>query len=322
MFSGPWIEKYRTDELEQLVLPDLIMKQLVKISKTDNPPNIIVTGTSGTGKTTAMICLAKKILGEKMESAFKELNSSDERGVKVVSDVVEAFCRKKIIGIKKKIILLDESDNMTKKQQQLISLILNDYSETTAFFFTCNTSVKIDEQIQSKCIIISFTRLEATEMRKILINICRGEKIEYDDDGLDSLIAISNGDMRNAINNLHAVYCNKKIITKKTVYYVCDVLDKDIICKLISFCLEKKFSAITLKIKEMTNNGYVVNDILQGLFECLKYDSIMNSENISLTEEQKIIFMNEISRTKIVCSFGIDTVQQLYACIIRIINKL
>ena len=44
----------------------------------------------------------------------------------------------------KKIILIDEADNLTKKAQNLITNTMNDYESTVVFIFTCNDSSSVN----------------------------------------------------------------------------------------------------------------------------------------------------------------------------------
>jgi replication factor C subunit 2/4 len=48
-------------------------------------------GPPGIGKTSSVLCLAKSLLGDLMNSACLELNASDERGIEVVRDKIKSF---------------------------------------------------------------------------------------------------------------------------------------------------------------------------------------------------------------------------------------
>ena len=107
-------------------------------------PNIIITGIPGIGKTTTILCIAKNLIRKYFEEGVLELNASDVRGVKTVQETIEYFCKKKLQidenFANHKIVLLDEADNMTKKAQQSINNLMEQYQDTTRFAFTCNNS--------------------------------------------------------------------------------------------------------------------------------------------------------------------------------------
>jgi replication factor C subunit 2/4 len=52
--------------------------------------------------------------------------------------------------------------------------------------------------------------------------VCEAEKIGYAPDGLEALIFTSEGDMRNAINNLQSTASGFGYISQANVFKVCD----------------------------------------------------------------------------------------------------
>lgn len=319
--NNPWIEKYRPLELKDIILPSGIRNQLKNIVINGCMPNMIITGNTGIGKTTTVLCVAKQLLGDKLEDGFKELNASDERGIKVV-DVLTQFCKKKLTNSKgesiKKIILLDEADNMMDKQQRLIGGLLKEFKKTVAFIFTCNSSTKIIEEIQSECIILGYTRLNKDLVIGLLETICGNENVPYDIGGLTSLASISQGDMRNAINNLYKTFCAKNKVSLKNVHSVCDLPDPEIIGDIVVKILKKPpvFREILQDIDILFGKGYLINDILIGLTEFIKSDDKI------LNEEHKIKIMNEISKTQNIVSNNVDSRMQLYATLGRIVKNI
>lgn len=312
----PWIEKYRPTDINDVILPTIIAKEFARIIETRQINNIILTGDSGTGKTTSIICLAKKLYGDKINTAFKELNASDERGVSVVRIALRQFCMLKTTGLDcKKIILFDEADKMTDQQQIAINELMTEFSKTTAFFFTCNSSLKIIEPIQSKCIIILYyAKLTTDVMKKLLIKVCKKENITYDDEGLLTIIEHASGDMRKAYNNLHFVYYNKTKITTENVFAVSDIPEPSIIKKIIDKCYAKDMDVLN-DVKYLRSCGYSSQDILQGLIDYIKKGA--HTDNRLL-----ISLMNNFCKTKIVISNGVDSNLQLYACLLRIIQDV
>ena len=217
--NTPWIEKYRPIDVNSLVLDETVYLKLKKIINEKNMPNIIITGLPGIGKTTTILCLAKSLLGENFDECVLELNASDERGIKSVQDSIEYFCKKKIdsVNVKHKIVLLDEADNMTVKAQQAINNLMENYNTSTRFAFTCNNSCDIIEAIQSRCIILRYSRLKNEQVYNRLNKICTEEKLEYTKEGLDTIVNISQGDLRKAINNLQITFNGYGKITSENV---------------------------------------------------------------------------------------------------------
>ena len=57
----PWIEKYRPDKFENIVLDEINQSLLKNIIETNHFPNILFYGPPGTGKTTTIKNITKKI---------------------------------------------------------------------------------------------------------------------------------------------------------------------------------------------------------------------------------------------------------------------
>lgn len=320
----PWIEKYRPKTLDDIVLDENTICKIKKIIDEKDMPNIIITGMPGIGKTTTIKCIGRGIYGKYANEAIKELNASDDRGIKSVQETIMNFCKKKLDlneGGKKeyaehKIIILDEADNMTDKAQRLINTLMEKYHDTSRFAFTCNNSADIIEAIQSRCIILRYYRLNKDQIIKRLLQICEIEKIKYYDDAIEEIAILSQGDMRNAINNLQLTY---NAFGKIKIKYVHEIIDKPqplIIKRCLIACKNKNLLESIKVLRELRELGYSAMDILTSMKNTIKLDNISE-----LTEKDKVEFLDAISESTYIVSQGMDTDLQLYGCISDIITK-
>lgn len=314
----PWVEKYRPKHINDLVVDQSTLNKIRKIINDKDMPNIIITGIPGTGKTTTILCIALALLGKYFNQGVLELNASDDRGIKAVQDSIIYFCKKKLdinpdehqTYANHKIVLLDEADNMTKKAQQLVNTLMEKYHKTTRFAFTCNDSSDIIEAIQSRCIIFRYKRLSDEQISLRLKIICEKENVKYSEDGIDAINVISQGDLRQAINNLNITYNGYKEITAKNVYKLCDKPHPITIKNIFIACYHKDIrSALTL-MNQLRDEGYSSSDIAISMINTLK-----SSKIVEIDERTKINFMTEISKTCLIISKGVDTPLQLTGCI-------
>jgi len=312
----PFIEKYRPKNFDDLILPLQMQHKIANIIETKILPNIIITGSPGTGKTSTMLCLAKKILGKNYKDLLLELNASNNRTLDFINSTVAYFCKKKLSSgtLDQKLIIFDEADNITKKAQNLLANLMEEYAHNTRFAFTCNESNKIIESIHSRCMILRYIPMTADNIKQRLKYICNQENIIYDENGINALNSISQGDIRQAINNLEATYHGYKTITEDNVFKLCYHPHPKIVVEIIKECVDSNLLKAIEYIYELKKSGYCINDILLTL--------INNLKEISIDEDIRINFIKIISDSYIEVSDGVDSNLQLIACICRMIKYI
>ena len=196
----PFVEKYRPSKLKDILMDSFLKTKFLNIVTSKSIPNLIITGEPGTGKTSTILYVAKEIYNNEYlwENNILELNASDDRGLCIINNTVIPFCQK-ITKNPEKLIILDEADSITNKAQHLLSNIITEYKKNCRFVFICNDSNKINESIQSKCMIINFPKLNNKYINHKLIDICEKEKIKYSTESINELIILSDRDIRKSI---------------------------------------------------------------------------------------------------------------------------
>jgi replication factor C subunit 2/4 len=142
----------------------------------------------------------------------------------VIRNKVKTFAQKKVTlpDQRHKIIILDEADSMTASAQQALRRTMELYSSTTRFALACNNSTKIIEPIQSRCAVLRYAKLSDGEILKRLEEVCDAEHVPRDPKGMEAILFTSEGDMRQALNNLQSTFAGFGRVDAETVMRVCD----------------------------------------------------------------------------------------------------
>ena len=192
--------KYRPQTCEEILGNDLAIKSLR--SEIENGHHVfLLTGDSGCGKTTLARAIAKEIGGN--ELTIHELNSSENRGIDTVRDIMEEIRYQPLEG--KSVYILDEYHMQTNAAQQAALKMLEECPEW-CFFFICTTNPeKVIEAIKTRCSRIQVKPLDHDTMFKLLRRVAHNEQVQVSLDVLHKIADLSEGSSRSGLKKLGQV---------------------------------------------------------------------------------------------------------------------
>jgi replication factor C small subunit len=201
-----WIEKYRSETLEQYIGNDAIKSRIADCIANNDIPHLIFAGSAGTGKTT----LAKLIV-KNIQCDYLYINASDENGIDIIRDKVKGFASTSSFK-PLKVVILDEADFLTQPAQAALRNLIEEYSITTRFVLTCNYVERLIEPLQSRCELHMLkppTKGDAA--RHICTNILDVEGITYDMKDVAKVINEFYPDVRSIIKVLQSNVKDSKL---------------------------------------------------------------------------------------------------------------
>ena len=200
----PFVEKYRPNKFDEIVLDPLNKQILINIVKTGYFPNLLFYGPPGTGKTTTIINLVNSYqenFNQKNKELMIQLNASDERGIDIIRSQINQFVNSKtLFNHGMKFVILDEVDYMTKNAQQALRYLLQNYSNSVRFCLICNYISRIDEGLQNEFLRLRFNQLPENDILQFLKNISTSENLNLSDKSLSLIQKLYKSDIRSMIN--------------------------------------------------------------------------------------------------------------------------
>ena len=201
-----WIEKYRSQTLQQYIGNDAIKTRIADCIANNDIPHLIFAGSAGTGKTT----LAKLIV-KNIQCDYLYINASDENGIDTIRDKVKGFASTASFQ-PIKVVILDEADFLTQPAQAALRNLIEEYSAYTRFILTCNYVERLIEPLQSRCELHMLKPpTKGAVAKHICTNILDVEGVTYDVQDVVKVINEFYPDIRSVIKVLQSNVRDSKL---------------------------------------------------------------------------------------------------------------
>lgn len=221
-----------------------------------------------THNTSMIMACARKLYGDKIDLMTLNINASEERGIEVVRGRIQEFVNAKIIHSENnksvfKLVILDEADAMTADAQAMLRKVIENYSYCTRFCLICNYIKKITPALQSRCACYKFPPLKPKDIRKKILSVAKLEAFNITEDGIETIIKRSKGDMRIVLNILQSISMSYDVITGSVINQCISYPDSIDIKKIMESLINDNFETSYKIISDIkSKNSYSLQDII------------------------------------------------------------
>jgi DNA polymerase III delta prime subunit len=196
-----WIEKYRPRNVDGYVFVDDNQRQQVESWIRDGSiPNLLFSGSPGTGKTTLGKILINELGVDEYDVLYAN-GSKEGRKIEWVDKLI-SFCQTMPFG-KFKVVFIDEADYLNPNSvQPAMRNLMEDYSHSVRFILTCNYPNKIIPPLHSRLQQLHILKTDHTEFTARAATVLVTENVEFDIDTLDSYVRATYPDLRKCLQLL------------------------------------------------------------------------------------------------------------------------
>ena len=195
-----FVEKYRPQTIADCVLPKDLKNTFKSIVLKGELPNMMFTGSAGTGKTTVARALCNELGLD-----YILVNGSEDGNIDTLRGKIKQFASTVSLQGGQKVVILDEADYLNPQSTQpALRGFIEEFSSNCRFILTCNFKNRIIEPLHSRCSIYEFNlgnkALIAEQFMARLQFILDSENITYDNAVIAELIMKYIPDWRRVIN--------------------------------------------------------------------------------------------------------------------------
>jgi len=252
--DAPLAWRMQPKDLDEFVGQDHILgpgRLLRRAIESDRISSLIFFGPPGTGKTALANLIARKT-----KAGFRSLNAVTS-GVSDIRRILHDAKRSSLTS-QKTILFIDEIHRFNKAQQ---SALLPDVEKGNIILIgvsTENPFFSIIPALSSRSQIFEFKSLEADDIRLIIERALKDEergmgkyRVVMEEEAMDHLVRVSNGDARRALNALEIGILTTKPNEEGVIIYDLDVAEESIQRKAIVYNEDAHYDTISAFIKSM-----------------------------------------------------------------------
>ena len=295
-----WVEKYRPSKVKDCILPSKLKETFTEFVSNKHIPNIILTGSAGTGKTT----IAKAMV-EEIGSTWMMINGSEESGIDVLRTKIKNFASTVSLEGGRKYIILDEADYLNPQSTQpALRGFMEEFHKNCGFILTCNYKNRLIEPLQSRCSNIDFTirNGERIKLAKSFFervqDILNQEQIKFEPKAIAELINKYFPDWRRCLNELQRYSSSGQIDAGILVN-----LSSENIKELTGFLKAKEFTNVRKWIVNNLDNdpSRIFRTIYNSLYDNLDHSTIPHAVVIIADYQYKSAFVADQEINMLAC---------------------
>ena len=294
--------KYRPVNFDDVIGQKVItntLKEAIKNNKLAQA--LLFTGPRGVGKTSCARIVARELnnfeISDDNSYNIFELDAASNNGVEGIRNLIEQTRIPPQTG-KFKVYIIDEVHMLSSGAFNAFLKTLEEPPAHCVFILATTEKHKIIPTILSRCQIYNFKRITNKGIVDHLKNICKLEKIKFEDNALIQIANKSDGAMRDALQLFDKVVGVNKELTSKLVSENLNTVDFETYIKLFEFINNNDIPNIIVEINSVLDNGISGDIFISGLSSFFRDVLVCKnklSQNLVNYDEANFKFLLDVS---------------------------
>ena len=249
-----------------------------------NDLNILFIGDTGMGKTTILYCILRDYYGLSKTDSLPEtnimfINNLKEQGIHFYRNEMKTFCQShSSIHNKKKVIVIDDLDNINEQSQQVFRNYIDKYKKNVHFISVCSNLNKIIDSIQSRLHLIQLYQPEEEQIMTIMKEITTREHIQLNPEIEKYILSFSNNNIRILIQYLEKIAIINRPIDLELCKNMFSNISFQYFDQYIAKIQEGEIANAIAILYHIYDYGYSVIDIFDYFFTYIKTTTIISED--------------------------------------------
>jgi DNA polymerase-3 subunit gamma/tau len=194
-----------------------------------------------------------------------EIDAASNRGVDEIRDLRDKI-KYAPTEVRRKVYIIDEVHMLTTEAFNALLKTLEEPPEHAMFILATTEPHKLPATIISRCQRFEFRRVAPEEQVGRLVQICREEKIDADQEALQYIAKLSEGGMRDAISLLDQIHSySESTVTYESVVAMTGGISSEVFSRLARMIKERDVGQCLALVEGMLADGKSADKSLESL---------------------------------------------------------
>ena len=296
--------KYRPSKFAEVVGQNHVLQSVKTIlEKNISHQAYIFSGTRGVGKTTLARLIAKSLHCQQRNDSFEacgkcdacqsmynnshiefiEVDAASNTQVDKIRELLESSMYKPSSS-KYKIYLIDEVHMLSKGSFNALLKTLEEPPEHIVFLMATTEIEKIPKTILSRCLQFHLRTVSSDDLRKLLEEVLKTEKIKFDTPAVEQISIAANGSVRDALTlaDQCIAFCDGRL-SGGQINDLLGTIDESNIFELLENVFmgngEAAYSSLTRLFEDQVDYENILQAVLRLLHKIIVQKELSNSDN-------------------------------------------